>query len=143
MFNIKKSILVPILLLAVLTAAFSGSYYYFNQYHPKVLRKIAEVRGAKTKNLIDLPHPEPIEILDSSKIKGYNHLTYRTSRLPLDIQKFYENIFDDKSWDLESINFEDNQLLMEFKSEDKKVIIQAIQENLPGNTLVSIQELER
>ena len=143
MFNNKKSILGSSILFIILITALGGSYYYFNTYHPKVLRKIAEVRGIKTRNIVDLPHPELIEKLDSSKIKGYNHMTYRTTRSPLDIQSFYENIFDEKEWELESIILKDNELVMEYKSQDKKVTIQAIQENPDGNTLVSIQEAER
>ncbi len=117
--RVKSSILIATLL--ILLSIYS--YGSFTSFKPKTLIPAKEVKGTESdeEGKIKLPYPENYKVIGRTQKNGNEHITYKTTRTPEEIQTFYRNVLISKEWEIDATGnagiftttrykFEDNQI---------------------------------
>jgi len=147
--NNKKKNIVLFTAFFILLSISIISYINFSGYQPKILKKIEDVKGAKSISDINLLYPDKAETISSDEIGNIYQTSYRIEKPRSSIESFYKNIFTDLDWEIESISEENNSSVYKYKSKDKiaKIISKEEATNTEGNekiyTLVGIEISDR
>lgn len=117
--KVKGSLLIATLL--VLLSIYS--YGSFTNFRPKNLIPAKEVKGTKLdeEERIKLPFPGKYKVIGRSKKNGSEHITYRTTHTPEEVQIFYRNIMISKDWDIDATGNKDIFTTTRYTL-DKKVV---------------------
>lgn len=135
--------MVLIVLTFLVVLIFAASYFSFQQYTPKALQEVREVRGYQTQNTtgFDLPIPRYAKSLGTDQTLNSKSFTFQTDRSPQEIQKFYENILQEDGWKLKKEGSLDNFSTSEYRKDDLSVTIWASFDNDAKLTFASVEIL--
>lgn len=125
----------------VLLPVFIGSYIYFLKYQPKALKKIEEIKGVSTIATDEFPYPVDAKKIGFTQTPNSSQTIFQTSKTPLDVLKFYKNIFEAKNWIPSGEGVLDHTTSITYQNKGEKVTIVATSEE-NSLTVVSINEIE-
>ena len=96
--KVKGSLFITTLLL-LLSAYAYGS---FTNFRPKNLIPAKEVKGTslEEEKRIKLPYPGEYKVIGRSQKNGSEHITYKTTHTPEEVQVFYRNVMISMDWDI-------------------------------------------
>jgi len=113
-------------------------YIRFQDYKPKVLKQIQEIKGISIKRDV-LPYPTgSVKISETSSLTN-NHITLK---VPVDYKKvksFYENILLERGWKIESEETNNTFHILKFKQKKETITIISTLEMEDSNIIVSIE----
>jgi hypothetical protein len=116
------------------------SFNYFNKYQPKVVRRVTEVRGAKTSddaNEVTLPQGAlNVSFNQSYKSK---QTTYQIDKSPKEIQNFYKTIFLEKGWEIDSEGQTNDLYVNKYKKENSAAVVISSPQGTDNTTIVSVE----
>lgn len=119
-----------------------GVYLNFQNYQPKILRQLQEVKGMSTQREY-IPYPRDSVKIGSSKSNESNQLTFETKKTPKELQEFYKNIYLDKGWKIESEGINENFYVLEFKKDSSLITILSSKEKEDDYTVASVEITKR
>ncbi len=110
---------------ATALAIFGLSYYAFQDYKPKALQEVREVRGYTTNERegFDLPYPRYAKGLASDETLNTKKFTFQTDKTPQEIQDFYSTILLGDDWKLKKEGATDNFFTKEYKKDNLSVTV--------------------
>lgn len=127
-----SQLVVPILLaLCVL------SIYAFSSYKPK----LNESENVDTTRKSNIPLLLNAEILSSNKAANTENITLKTNAKPEEIMRFYDNVLNKDSWELESEDQGDEFFTKKYKNDDDLMSVSATLQKTDKNenfTIVTV-----
>ncbi|MBN1162186.1 hypothetical protein JXA34_00400 [Patescibacteria group bacterium] len=133
-------LLIGIPLLSVVTLF---SYKNFLNYKPKILKRIEEVKGIKDDNQFHLPYPRGSQKIGFSKTSEGEQVTFQTNLNLAKLREFYNSVFYEKGWQVETETVEDTFMIMEFKSKYTLVTIKSTLQPDLNVSIVTIKTSNR
>lgn len=134
----------PAIILGILIGFAIFSYVNFQNYTPKAIAQIQEVRGATTKyESLSLPYPQDAKELGVTKTSYGRQITLKINLSPEEAQTFYKNVLLSQDWKVESEGKADSFLSTNYKKLDQKVLITSSREDGSGSSIVGIDIQER
>ena len=128
---------LPIALVIVLGTLF---YLNFQNYQPKILKQIEEVKGLKTSREVEIPQPQGSEQIAVNQTSETKQVTFRTTKTPMEVQDFYKNIFRDKTgWKVEIEAQRNSFLITKYKNGDQLVTVLSSKEDGEETTIASVE----
>jgi hypothetical protein len=137
--SIKKETIILISLLAL----FSLSYFNFQKYQPKILKKIEEVKGLSSINTDDIPYPADAVKIGFYQTPKSKQTTFSTSKTISEVLEFYKNIYIDKTWKIINEKTVDKTSTVSYQKEKEVITIVATPEDNNKYTIVSIETLNK
>ncbi len=116
-------------------------YNNFQNYRPKILKQIQEVKGYKSLLSVEVPYPFDIEKISLNQTSESSQLTFKTKKSPEDVQKFYRNIFLESGWALELLT--NNESFVEVKYKNEGRLVSIISSKDSDSTIVSVAVYKR
>jgi len=111
--NTAAKLYLPLIVALALSIAV---YINFQNYRPKILTRIQEIKGYKTYN-IGLPYPQNSEKIAYTETSESKQITFRTTRSLKDVHDFYKNVLFNNGWEIESETDEDTHLVKKYKKD--------------------------
>lgn len=128
---------LPIALVITLGTLF---YLNFQNYQPKILKQIEEVKGLKTSREVEIPQPQGSEQIAVNQTSETKQVTFRTTKTPMEVQDFYKNIFRDKTgWKVEIEAQRNSFLITKYKNGDQLVTVLSSKEDGEETTIASVE----
>jgi hypothetical protein len=128
---------LPVALVIVLGTLF---YLNFQNYQPKILKQIEEVKGLKTSREVEIPQPQGSEQIAVNQTSETKQVTFRTTKTPMEVQDFYKNIFRDKTgWKVEIEAQRNSFLITKYKNGDQLVTVLSSKEDGEETTIASVE----
>lgn len=131
-----KRYALPIILvcLGVLT------YIRFQNYQPKLLKQLQEVKGIVAVKPDMLPYPLESTKIAETKTETTEHVTIQTTADHIKVKNFYENILLEKEWKIESQETNSKFSILKFKRGNQTInIISSLEKDDADKTIVSIE----
>lgn len=137
--SVRKTTLILVSLLAL----FSLSYFNFQKYQPKILKKVEEVKGLSSINTADVPYPTDAVKIGFYQTPKSKQTTFSTSKTVPEVIAFYRNIYGDKIWKLISEKISNSTSTISYQKEKEVITIVATYDEDNKNTVVSIETLNK
>jgi len=115
------------------------SYVNFLAFKPKILRQLAEVKGAKTEAATNLPYPQKYTKISSDTTLKGKTVTLEVAQPAKDIQTFYNNVLSADGWKVESESDSNMTTQVKYKKSGKFVTITTASEGAEIATILSIE----
>jgi hypothetical protein len=129
-----------LLLMLVGFVLLSGvSYFMFNSYRYNIPQAPREVKGSKDEWSFDLPIPIDSFKLASNRTSDIQQITIQTAKTPEEVQIYYQNVFLDQNWKLDSESEEDGFFIKEYISEGKTASVVASAQTGENYSIASIE----
>ena len=135
MLNNRKVTLISTVLIGI----FLVSYVSFQKYQPKVLKKIAEVKGVSTINTDDIPYPTDAVKLGFTQTPESKLTTFQTAKTQTEVIEFYKNIYQSKDWKMTTDKTTDHTRTLTYQNENDSVTIVSTPEEDTNYTIVSVE----
>ena len=116
-------------------------YINFQNYRPKILTRIQEIKGYKTYS-IGLPYPQNSEKIAYIETSESKQITFRTTRTLRDVHDFYKNVLFNNGWEVESETDDSTHILTKYKKDKEYTTVLAVEQE-PGITIASVEITER
>lgn len=113
-------------------------YIRFQNYQPKILKRLTEVRGISIQRDI-LPYPMDSTKVSETKTLHGEQITLRTTASNEKINNFYKNILLEDNWKIEAEDLNDNFSIVKFKKDEKTVTVISSLALENGNTVFSLE----
>jgi hypothetical protein len=115
----KSSLLATTLLFLLSIYAYGN----FANFRPKNLIPAKEVKGVKLEEekRIKLPYPGKYKIIGRTQENGSEHITYKTTHTPEEVQVFYQNVMLSLDWNIGATGSRDIFTTTRYTS-DKKIV---------------------
>ncbi|MFZ2663868.1 MAG: hypothetical protein WAX66_00700 [Patescibacteria group bacterium] len=131
------------LLLVSLLALFSLSYFNFQRYQPKILKKIEEVKGISSINTDDVPYPSDAVKIGFYQTPKSKQTTFKTTKTQEEVLEFYKNIYSGKTWKIINENTVGKTSTVSYQKEKEVITIVATSEENNSYTIVSIETVNK
>lgn len=135
MLNNRKVTLISTVLIGI----FLVSYVSFQKYQPKVLKKIAEVKGVSTINTDDIPYPTDAVKLGFTQTPESKLTTFKTEKTQTEVIEFYKNIYQSKDWKMTADKTTNHTRTLSYQNENDLVTIVSTPEEDTNYTIVSVE----
>jgi hypothetical protein len=138
-----KSIVLLLIGIPLLSLVTLFSYTNFRNYKPKILKQIEEVKGIKDENQLFLPYPRGSQKIGFNKTSEGEQVTFQTNLNLTQLREFYNSVFYEKGWEVETETVEDTFMITEFKSKYSLVTIKATLQPELDISIVTIKTSNR
>jgi hypothetical protein len=113
-------------------------YIRFQNYKPKVLQRLTEVRGIAIEKEI-LPYPIGSNKISETKTSSLEQITLKTSATHEKINTFYKNILLEDNWKIETEELNESFNIVKFKKDKEIITIISSKESEKGHTVFSVE----
>jgi hypothetical protein len=134
---------VGTLLLLVLVIMSGVSYYMFLNFKNTVPQVSENVKGAKDSWTFEYPIPENSIRLASNRTAEIQQLTIQSERSPEEVHSFYQNVFFDQNFRLESESQDDGFTTKVYVSDGKTATVVASGQTGETYSIASIEIVNR
>ena len=131
--------LILFLLLAGFTVLSGVSYFLFNSYRSNIPKEMQEVKGSKDEWSFDFPIPIDSFKLASNRTSDIQQITIQTAKTPKEVHSYYQNVFLDQNWKLESEAENDGFTIKKYVSENKVATVMASTQTGENYSIASIE----
>jgi len=122
----------------ILATLFVFAYVRFEDYKPKILKQIQEVKGISTQGTV-VPYPTGSIEISRAENAQTTHITLKVPTEYTNIKSFYSNILFEKGWEIESEETNEIFQTLKFKRKKEVTIIVSTIEKEDGYTIVGIE----
>ena len=128
---------------AVLSGIALASVLSFQNYQPKSIKQIDEVKTTAELGVDNMPLPDNSEKLGINKTKSVTQLTIKTTKSAAEISAFYKNVFDENNWKLDSESVLDStgKQSIKFKKDDMSATVSITKDPVSDFNIVGIESI--
>jgi|GEM_PF-1918544 len=116
------------------------SYGQFYKYQPKVLRRVAEVRGIQSdEEKEEFTYPQNAKNVSFNQSYKSRQTTFQIEKPPKDVQNFYKSIFMEKGWTIESEGATNDFFVTKYKKGLSTAMVMSSYQGLDHITIASVE----
>ena len=117
-------------------------YFNFQQYQPKALKQLKDVKTIEGEESFLLPYPQNSTKVSIDKTATSEQTTFHTTKAVTEVRDFYKNALLSKDWKIETESSQDESIHIQFKNKEATITVNAFEQNSGTETLVTIDVVE-
>lgn len=118
-------------------------YLNFQNYRPKSLKQLKDVKTIDGEESFILPYPQESTKVSTDQTATSQQTTFQTKKSVIEVRDFYKNALLNKGWELESEAEDNGSIHLDFKSEDTDISVSAFKQAEGADSLVTIDVVEK
>jgi hypothetical protein len=132
---------MKVVISTVLAVACVTSYIYFVRYHPKLLSRLEDVRGASTSIQVadNFPYPQDAKKVSTVTSESNRQVTFETGKTPEQVQSFYKAVLTNDQWELRNKTVTSGTIEVDYKQDKKTIEITVTPTDDTTSSLVNVK----